>query len=184
MRGTCAQSLHLFLANAVNRENTKTIGKRGKLSKNHFTCVQWRTDACRCMVSRDPRTNVHEIGGTSLEWPDPPTSPNFVALWQKVCEIAYLFWKNVAHQEIRPKFTLGYQICHQSIGRTQVYFLQTLCSNFGSIDWFVSEISLVLYRKCHFCTYGYTPPLSPKIWRCFCRVRSIGSVLHSAKCLG
>jgi len=30
---------------------------------------------------------------------------------------------------------------------------------------FVSEMSLVLYRKCHACTYE--PRLSSKIWRCF-----------------
>jgi len=29
----------------------------------------------------------------------------------------------------------------------------TLSSNFGSIDCFISEILLVLYRQCHFCTH-------------------------------
>jgi len=38
-----------------------------------------------------------------------------------------------------------------------------------TLDRLVSEISLVLYRKYHFCTYR--PRLSSKIWRCFPRVR-------------
>jgi len=35
----------------------------GKLSKTTLQVHQWRTDACRRMVSRDPRTKVHEIRG-------------------------------------------------------------------------------------------------------------------------
>jgi len=40
-----------------------------------------------------------------------------------------------------------------------------------AVDCFVSDISLVLYRKCHFCTY--LPRLSPKLWRPSPRVRSM-----------
>jgi len=32
---------------------------------------QCGTDACRRMVSRDPRTKVHEIRGVTVDWPDP-----------------------------------------------------------------------------------------------------------------
>jgi len=35
----------------------------GKLLKTILQVYQWSTDACRRMVSRDPRTKVHEIWG-------------------------------------------------------------------------------------------------------------------------
>jgi len=41
----------------------------GKLSKNHFSMYQWRTDACRRMVSRDLRIKLHEIWWISFDWP-------------------------------------------------------------------------------------------------------------------
>ena len=43
-----------------------------------------------------------------------------------------------------------------------------------ALDCFVLEISLVLYHKYHFCTYSLR--LSPKLWRCSPRVRSMSSI--------
>jgi len=80
----------------------------------------WRIDACRRIVSRDPRSRVQEIRDNEFRQARPPTRPNFVALRQEVCEIS-------------------------------------VTASFQRYRWF-------LYRKCHFCTY--TPPFSPKIWRC------------------
>jgi len=42
-----------------------------KLSKKHFSMIQWRTDAYRPsrMVSRDLRIKLHEIRGISFDWP-------------------------------------------------------------------------------------------------------------------
>jgi len=60
------------------------IVKHGEVvKKNTLQVHQWRTDACRRMVSRDSRTKVHDIRGTSLA--KPLTRPNF---GQKVCEIS------------------------------------------------------------------------------------------------
>jgi len=41
----------------------------GKLSKNHSSMHQWRTDAYSRMVSRDLRIKLHEIRGISFDWP-------------------------------------------------------------------------------------------------------------------
>jgi len=113
------------------------------------------------MVSREPPTKVDKIQEISFDWPlaIPLTRPNFVALRQKVCEIA------VAPGKSRPKFILGgHQIYHQSIDRTRVSINTLIYSNFGSsrllrfrdIAAFVSQMPLL-----------YIPPrLPPKIWRC------------------
>jgi len=104
----------------------------GKLSQNHFTNVSGRPDAGRRMISRDPQTKVHEIRGKfRLARPQrrQMSSPS-----DKKCA-RYPLWKNFASRKSMLKFTLGHQICHQSIGCAQVS-IATLCSNF------VSEISL------------------------------------------
>jgi len=43
----------------------------GSCRKTTLQVHHKRTDARRCMVSRDPRTKVHEIWGISFHWPDP-----------------------------------------------------------------------------------------------------------------
>ena len=56
--------------------------------------------------------------GNTLRLARPPTRPNFVALRQKECEIFAV--KHFRPRKSRPTFTLGHQICHQSIGRTRI----------------------------------------------------------------
>ena len=58
---------------------------------------------------------------------------------------------------------------------TSCFYIDTVVSL--ALDCFVSEMSLILYRKCHFCTYP--PRLSPKISRCFPRVRLMSNyIIH------
>jgi len=66
---------------------------------------QWRTDACRRMVSRDPRTEVHKILGIRFDWPDPQS---WQISWRPDKKCAkYPLWRNFVPQKSRPKFTLG-----------------------------------------------------------------------------
>jgi len=73
----------------------------------------------------------------------------------------YPLWKNLPPpRKSGPKFTLGRgspdsEICHQSIGHTLYNVVCNLyrhCAVTLALDCFVSKMSLVLYRKCHFCT--------------------------------
>jgi len=106
--------------------------------------------------------------GNKFRLASPLTPPNLVALEQQVCEISVV--EQFCSRKCRPKFTLGHQIFHQSIGCTlgvgvlddsgvpwpqgsrYTYFYRHSVVTL-TVDRFVSEISLVLYRKCHFCTY-------------------------------
>jgi len=79
----------------VQGQNVKGQGHKVTMDKHREVLekpqvYQWRTDACRSMVSRNTRIKVHEIRGISFLWPAPPplTRPNFGALRQEVCEIS------------------------------------------------------------------------------------------------
>jgi len=107
---------------------------------------------------------------------------NFVALRQKVSVRDIRCGKNLLLGKVCPKFTLGLQICHQSIGCTRVS-IDTLYSrpNFGcrllrfrDIAGFVSQMPLLYI----------TPRLLSKIWRCSPRVRSTRSVRQWDRSLG
>ena len=95
-----------------------------KLSKNHVRSVGISVkDWCmspHCITG--PQTKVHEIREVRVDWPDPLTLPNFVALRQKVCEISDVVrcGKNCS-QKSTSKVTLGHQICQQPIGCTRVF---------------------------------------------------------------
>jgi len=45
------------------RKNTKIIANMGNCRKTTLQAYQWRTDACRRMVSRDRPPKDHEIRG-------------------------------------------------------------------------------------------------------------------------
>jgi len=126
------------------------------------------------MVSRDPRTKVHEIREISFDWPNPQHCQISSRSDKKVCEVSVV--EKSCSRKSRPKFTLGLHICHQSIGSTRVS-IDTLYSNFGhrllrfrDIDSFVSKM-LLFHIPCR---------LSGKLWKCSHTVRSMGSVVQSA----
>jgi len=98
------------------------------------------------------------------------TRPNFVALRQKVCELS------LVEKFCSPE---KYAKVHQSIGIRQYTSFCRHSAVTLALECFVSEISLVLYRKCHF--YTYCPHLSPKIWTCCPTVRSMSSVAEEGK---
>ena len=77
-QGTTARCGHLYRKLAPDPLVTQWIERTlklsedmGKLSKNHFSMIQWRTGAYRSsrMVSRDLRIKLHEIRGISFDWP-------------------------------------------------------------------------------------------------------------------
>jgi len=83
---------HLYRKLAPNQwieTSLKLSVNYGEVVKNDFASVQWRIDACRRMVSRDPRTKVHEMRG--MFWlARSLTRRHFVALRQKACEISLM----------------------------------------------------------------------------------------------
>jgi len=97
------------------------------------------------MVSRDPRTKVHEIRGISFAWPDP--TAKFRRAPTKVCKIS------VVEQFLAPwKVLHGRSPDLSPVNRPYTSFHRRFLVTFA-LDCFVSETSLVLYRKCHFFTY-------------------------------
>jgi len=95
------------------------IERTPKLSANIGECrkttsqvYRWRTDACRRMASRNPRTKVHKIWGISFNWPDPQRC-QISSCPDKNCA-RYLLWKNFALgkiDQVHPRSP----VCHQSI---------------------------------------------------------------------
>jgi len=65
MRGTCTKSLHLIVGQCIEWKRTlKLSANIRKLSKKTTLQVhQWRTNACRRMVSRDPGPKFTKFGG-------------------------------------------------------------------------------------------------------------------------
>jgi len=59
----------------------------GSCRKTTLQVHQWRTDACHCMVSRDPQTTSRN-SGNKFRLARPPTLPNFIAIRPNVCEIS------------------------------------------------------------------------------------------------
>ena len=115
-------------------------------------------------ITRPPDRSSRN-SGNKFRLTRPQTRPDIVALRQKVCEICVV--GKFCSRKSRPKFTLGYHICYQSIGhahtRVTFYGAQILCSNFGSrllrfrdIPGFVPQMPLLHISPC----------LSPQIWRC------------------
>ena len=105
-----------------------------------------------------PRTKVHDIQGTSFDWPNPQCF-QISSLSDKKCEIPLL--KNFAPGKVGQsspqisRFVTNQQTVHE--------FLQTLCVNFGSsllrfrdIAGFVQQMSLL----------HISPRLLPIIWSC------------------
>jgi len=95
-----------------------------------------------------PPTKVDEIRRISFDWRDPD-----VAKFRRAptkC-VKYPLRNNFAPRKSRLKFTPGHLICHQSIGHSRVSTDNSVVT--VALECFVSEITLVLYRKCHFCTY-------------------------------
>ena len=132
----------------------KLWANMGKLSKNRLTSVSVK-DWCMSPhgVTRPSEQSSRNSWSREISfyWPDSqrrqisPRCDKYYArypLSKKLCPP----WKS------RPKFTLGHQICHQSIGRTRVY-IDTVVTL--ALCCFVSEISLVLCCKCHYCTYPF-----------------------------
>jgi len=179
MRGTCTENLHLSSSgNAVNRKNTKTVEKHGQLSKNHFTSVlvkDWFMSPHGITVP--PRINVHEIRGISFDWPAPITL-QFLSRCDKKWATKSVrdihCGKNVAPGKAGQSFTLGYQICHESIGRTRVS-IQTRCSNFGFI--------LLRFRDIVGATFAHLPLLFPTKFGDVPLERSMSSVLQWVRSL-
>ena len=81
--------------------------------------------------------------GISFDWPAPC---QILSRSNKKCA-RYPLWKKFAPRKSRPKFTLGHQICHQSIGRTKVS-IDTGVSL--ALDCFVSQ------RYCWYCIANAT----------------------------
>jgi len=149
MRDTCTESLHLISGNAVNRNKSETICKHGMLSKNHFTSASVKNG---CMsphgITGPPDQSSRNLRN---EFPlaRPRTQPNFVALRQKsVWNIScgkHLIPEKKAKVHPRSPDLSPIDRSYRSFYR---HSLVTL-----ALDCFVSVISLVLYRNCHFCTY-------------------------------
>jgi len=104
--------------NEVNIKNIKTIGKHGEVvEKPLYKCISERLMHVAAWyhgtLGQSSRNSKNKFRLTRL-----PTLPNFVALRQKVCEISVM--EKCCFQKSRPKFTLGHQICHQSIGISRV----------------------------------------------------------------
>jgi len=72
---------------------------------------QWMTDACRRMVSRNPRTKVHEMRGITVDWSDPYNAAKFRRARSN---------KNFLHPAIfwRPRGTSSAMAWMYSKGRT------------------------------------------------------------------
>jgi len=75
--GTCTKKLAPNPRATQWTERTlKLLANMRKLSKSTLHVHQWRTDACRRTVSRDPRTKNHKIQEISFKWPDPCNNKN------------------------------------------------------------------------------------------------------------
>ena len=130
----------------MNRNNTKTIGKHGvavekpiykRISEGLMHVAAWGLG-----LSWHLQTKVHET--IRFDWPDPNIAKFRRAATKSVRDIRC--GKILLPGKNRPKFALSHQICHQSVGHTRVS-IDTVVTL--ALDCFVSEISLVLYRKCH-----------------------------------
>ena len=121
----------------------KLLAKPGEVVKKSTRQVrQWRVDACRHMVSRDPWAKFREqvSNGQSLTW------PNFVAIWQKVSLVEKIM---VAAEKVH---TMSPDL--SAIDRPYTrFYRQILCSDFG----FISKILLVLYSNFANTTFVHTP---------------------------
>jgi len=177
---TCAESLHLNLGqHNEQKEHWHYLQSAniGKLSKNHFTTVpvkDWCMSPHGIMGPPDKRS---QNSVNKFQLARPLTMPNFVksptkSLRDTCCGNIF---SPVKQAKVHPRSPDLSPIDRQytSFYRHSVVTL--------ALDYFVSEISLVLYCKCHFCTYR--PRLSPKIWRCSPRVRSMSSVMQWARLL-
>jgi len=88
----------------VNRNNTETIGKHGKVvGKLLYQCISEGLIRGR-MVSLDLRTKVHKVRGIRLLIGQTPNVAKFRCALTKKCA-RYPLWKNVAAWKSRPKFT-------------------------------------------------------------------------------
>jgi len=160
----------------VNRKNTKTISANmGKLSAN-FASVPVNDWCMSPHGITGPPDQSSRNSGNKFRLDRPLTRPNFVALRQKACGISV-----VKKMILRKSAKVHTRSPDLSISRLYTisyrYSVATL-----ALDCFVLEISLVLYRKCHFCTYPLR--LSPKVWRCSPRIRSMSSILQWARSMG
>ena len=101
-----------------------------------------------------PTNSVRDIPCSQPRWASAFTCslPLCFSRWR--IKFIHSLWKNFAPWKGRPKFTPGYQICHQSIGLGVHEFLQTLCSNFGSRLLRFRDIAGFV-QQMHFCTYFF-----------------------------
>jgi len=149
----------------------------GSSRNNHFPVHQWRT-ACMSSHMVSPKQSSRN-SGNKFRLTSPLTLPNFVALRREVCEISVMekFCSSEKWAKVHPRLSDLLPIYS-----FYKYFVVSL-----AIDCFISVISLILYRKHHFCTYSIQyciPPISPKIWKCFPRIRSMSSAVQWARSLG
>jgi len=105
---------------------------------------QWRTDACRCGNPVPKFTKFGQLVSNSQT----PNTAKFRRAPTKICEIS--LWK---------KILLSGKVARSSplpdlspIDRPYTSFYRHSVVTLA-LDCFVSEISLVLYRKWHFCRY-------------------------------
>jgi len=124
----------------------------------------------------DPLTKSSRNLGNKFWLARPPTLPNFVQLRGKVRDIYY--GKILLPRKSRPKFTLGVQICHQSIGRTLHDFWRFVVTL--ALDYLVSEISLVSGFVSQMPPLHIPPSSFTQYLEVFPRVRSMSILVQTA----
>jgi len=169
-RGTLVQKA-CTSGNRVNKNKSKTIGKRAEVVKNHFTSASMK-DWCMSQHGiTGPRTKIQRNSGNKFPLARPLTRPNFVTLRQKVRDIRC--GKILLPGKVGQSSPWSPDLSPIDRPYTSFYrhFVVILV-----LDCFVSEIYW------WFCianaTFVHTPALSSKIWKRFPKVRSMSSVVQ------
>ena len=117
-QGTCTESLRLSVWQRSEYARTLKLSRTWEIvEKPHYKRISEGLTHVAALHHGTPGPKFTKFGN-KFSFAIPLTLPNFVALRQKVCEISVV--EKFCSPKSRLKFTLGRQICHQSIGRTRV----------------------------------------------------------------